>query len=48
MHEKEYQQQGAAWTMPAEWKPARGIDVPVMKHNLVCFTHTCHTISNKN
>ena len=31
MHEKAYQQHGAAWTMPAEWKPARGFDVPVMK-----------------
>ena len=30
-HEEQYLQQGAAWTMPAEWKPNRGSDCATMK-----------------
>ena len=31
VHETAYRQQGAAWTPPAEWKPARGRDHPLVK-----------------
>ena len=30
-HETAYRQQGAAWTLPAAWKPARGRDHPLVK-----------------
>lgn len=29
--EQQYLQQGAAWKMPSEWKPNRGVDGAVMK-----------------